>query len=250
MSSSIRSRSNRWWWSALLVALCALAPGLAEGAELSTEAKSQARVKYSEGNASYEQGNFREALKSFEAAYRLAPLPGFLFNVAQCHRQLGDFAQAASAYRRYLSLSEKEPANAAMVKNLIAEMDSKVRQQTAGRPASTKPVASAKTVAKDRPEAASAKPAELREGVKPGGARQPEKRPLDIRTSRSMAVEQNSLPPAAVPGAPAPEVQKTGTRTWWLWAGAGAAALVAGGVIYAVTAPEPRPASLGTVPGR
>lgn len=249
MSSSIRSRSEGWWWSVLLVALFALAPGPAVGAELTDEAKAQARVKFSEGNAAYEQGNFREALKFFEAAYRLAPLPGFLFNVAQCHRQLGDFAQAASAYRRYLSLSEKEPANAAMVKDLIAEMDSNARQQTESRSASTRTVASAKAVAKDRPEASSARPAELREGAKPG-MKAPDKRPLDIRTSRSTAIEQNTLPPAAVPGAPAPEVQKPVTRKWWLWAGAGAVALVAGGVIYAVTAPEPRPATLGTIPGR
>ena len=93
MSSSIRSRSERWWCSVLVVALFALAPRPAVGAELTDEAKAQARVKFSEGNAAYEQGDFREALKSFEAAYRLAPLPGFLFNVAQCHRQLGDFAQ-------------------------------------------------------------------------------------------------------------------------------------------------------------
>lgn len=250
MSSSIRSRSERWWCSVLVVALFALAPRPAVGAELTDEAKAQARVKFSEGNAAYEQGNFREALKSFEAAYRLAPLPGFLFNVAQCHRQLGDFAQAASAYRRYLSLSEKEPANAAMVKDLIAEMDSNARQQTASRSASSRTVASAKAVAKDRPETASARPAELREGAKSGGVKVPEKRPLDIRTSRSMAIEQNTLPPAAVPGTPAPEVQKPVTRKWWLWAGAGAVALVAGGVIYAVTAPEPRPATLGTIPGR
>lgn len=246
MSSSIRSRSERWWLATLLAALCTLAPGPAVGAELTSEAKAQARVKFSEGNAAYEQGKFREALKFFEAAYELAPLPGFLFNVAQCHRQLGDFSQAASAYRRYLSLSEKEPANAAMVKDLIAEMDSKARQQTASRTAVGKSVASAKATPKDRPEAASAKSAELRDGVKPATA----KRPLDIRTSRSMAIEQNTLPPAAVPGAPTPEVQQPVTRKWWLWAGVGAAALVAGGVIYAVTAPEPRPTTLGTIPGR
>ena len=128
----------------------------------------------------------------------------------------------------------------------VVTSPAKARQQTASRSAPSKPVASAKALAKDRPEAASART----EGVKPGGSRAPEKKPLDIRTSRSMAVERNSLPPAAVPGAPAPEVHQPVTRKWWLWAGAGAAALVAGGVIYAVTAPEPRPATLGTIPGR
>jgi tetratricopeptide (TPR) repeat protein len=252
MSSSIRSRSERWKLSVLLLALWALVPRPAAGAELTGEAKAQARVKFGEGNAAYEQGNFREALTAFEAAYQLAPLPGFLFNVAQCHRQLGDFTQAASAYRRYLALSEKEPANAAIVKDLIAEMDSNASQQTASRAGPGKPMARAKPVAKDRPEAAPAKPAELRDGVKKdgGGLKEAAQRPPDIRTSRSLAVEQKTLPPAALPSTPAPEVREPLSRKWWVWAGAGAAALVAGGVIYAVTAPEPRPATLGTIPGR
>jgi hypothetical protein len=252
MSSSIRSHSKRWWLTVLLFALWTLVPRPAVGAELSDEAKAQARAKFSEGNAAYDSGQFREALKAFEAAYQLAPLPGFLFNVAQCHRQLEAFSQAASAYRRYLSLSEKEPANAELVKGLIVEMDAKARQQAASRTGPGKPVATAKAAAKDRPEATSPRPAQLRDGVRrdSGEADEGERKPLDIRTSRTAAVERNALPPAAMPGAPAPEVQKPLTHRWWLWAGAGAAALVAGGVIYAVTAPEPRPTTLGTIPGR
>jgi len=74
--------------------------------------KAQAREKFTQGNEAYARGEFREALDAFDAAYRLAPLPGFLFNVAQCRRQLGSYERAAHFYRRYLSLSEKEPANA------------------------------------------------------------------------------------------------------------------------------------------
>jgi tetratricopeptide (TPR) repeat protein len=252
MSSSIRSRSERWRLSALLLALWALVPRPAAGAELTDEAKAQARVKFSEGNAAYEQGDFLEALTAFEAAYQLAPLPGFIFNVAQCHRQLEDFTQAASAYRRYLALSEKEPANAAMVRELIAEMDAKARQQAASRAGPGKPVATAKAAAKDRPEAVPARSAELRDGVKKEGSavKEAAQKPLDIRTSRSLAVERKALPPAAVPSAPVQEVREPLTRKWWVWAGAGVVALVAGGVIYAVTAPEPRPTTLGTIPGR
>jgi hypothetical protein len=36
-------------------------------------------------------------------------------------------------------------------------------------------------------------------------------------------------------------------KKWWVWAGAGAVAVIAGGVIYAATAPQPRPTSLGTI---
>jgi hypothetical protein len=236
MSSLIRLRSECWRLSVLLCALWVLAPRPAAGAEPAGEAKAQARVKFNAGNVAYAQGDFRKALGAFEAAYELLPLSGFLFNVAQCHRQLGDFARAASSYRRYLALSEKEPANAAMVKELIAEMDAKAKQQTASLAAPSKPVAQAKAVAKDRPETVPARP--------------PEPQALEIRRSRSPTVKQKSLPPAAVPGTSVQEEREPLTRKWWVWAGAGAAAVVAGGIIYAVTAPDPRPATLGTIPGR
>jgi tetratricopeptide (TPR) repeat protein len=252
MSSLIRSRSECWRLPVLLCALWVLAPRPAAGAEPAEEAKAQARVKFNDGNVAYEQGDFHKALESFEAAYELVPLSGFLFNVAQCHRHLGDFARAASSYRRYLALSEKEPANAAMVKELIAEMDAKAKQQTASRAAPKKSVAQAKAMAKDRPETYPARPAEAQGGVKKegGGLKEAEQRALEIRRSRSPTVKQKSLPPAAVPGTSVQEEREPLTRKWWVWAGAGAAAVVAGGIIYAVTAPDPRPTTLGTIPGR
>lgn len=212
MSSLIRSRSERWRLCVLLLALWGLVPRPAAGAELTEEAKAQAREKFNAGNAAYARGDFRQALEAFEAAYQLAPLPGFLFNVAQCHRQLGDFTRAASSYRRFLALSEKEPPNAAMVKELIAEMDAKAKKEQ-------------------------------------GVLKEPGRKALDIRTSRSLAAQEKSLPPAAVPGRAAPEQREPLVRKWWVWAGAGAVALVAGGVIYAVAAPDPRTPSLGTISG-
>lgn len=243
MSSLIRSRSERWRLCFLLLALWGLAPRPAAGAELTEEAKAQAREKFNDGNAAYEQGDFRQALEAFEAAYQLAPLPGFLFNVAQCHRQLGNYARAASSYRRFLALSEKEPANAALVKELIAEMDAKAKP--------SKPVAQAKAVAKDRPEAVPSKPPHAPgEATKEHSAlKESERKALDIRTSRSMAAREKSLPLAAVPGPAAHEEREPLVRKWWVWAGAGAAALVAGGVIYALAAPDPRTPTLGTISG-
>jgi tetratricopeptide (TPR) repeat protein len=234
MSSLIRSHSERWRLCCLALALCFLVPGPAAGAELSEEAKAQAREKFNDGNAAYEQGNFHQALASFEAAYQLAPLPGFLFNVAQCHRQLGNYAHAASSYRRFLALSEKEPTNAAMVKELIAEMDAKAKP--------AKSPAQAKTVAKDRPEAV---PSKERSTLK-----ESERKALDIRTSRSLSAKEKSLRPAAVPSPAVREEREPLVRKWWVWAGAGAAAVVAGGVIYALAAPDaPRNPTLGTISG-
>lgn len=251
MTSSIRSRSERWWLSVLLLGVCALAPLSAVGAELTGDAKAQARQKYTEGNEAYEHGEFRKALTAFDAAYQLAPLPGFLFNVAQCHRQLGAYERAAFFYRRYLALSDKEPSNAPMVKDLIAEMDSKAKQEAASRSARQKAWAQAKSVEKDRPEAASSKSPEARGDAKRSGLKEAEKRALDIHTSHSLAAAPKSLPPGAVPGAPEPEQPKESlTRKWWVWAGAGAAVLLAGGVVYAVATPGPRETTLGTIPAR
>jgi tetratricopeptide (TPR) repeat protein len=253
MSSSIRSRSERWWLPVLLLGLCALAPRPAAGAEITNEAKAQAREKYSEGNAAYEHGDFYKALGAFDAAYHLAPLPGFLFNVAQCHRQLGAYERAAFFYRRYLALSEKEPANAPMVKELIAEMDSKAKQESASRSAGQKALAQAKPVEKNHPEAASSGTPGTHTDAKRehSGLKEAEQRALNIHTSRSLAAAPNALPPAAVPSAPGPEQPKESlTRKWWVWAGAGAAVLLAGGVVYAVATPGPRPTTLGSFPAR
>jgi tetratricopeptide (TPR) repeat protein len=107
MMSSIRSLAERrvlavWVLLALVVApLSARAANVEAGADVEV----QARAKFAEGNLSYDLGEFQKALAAYSEAYRLRPLPGFLFNIAQCHRQLGRPERAAFFYRRYLTLS-------------------------------------------------------------------------------------------------------------------------------------------------
>ncbi len=251
MSSLIRSRSEYGWLCGLWLALWAAGPLPAAGAELPEQAKSQARQKYTEGNTAYAQGDFRQALVDFTRAYQLAPLPGFLFNVAQCHRQLGAFERAAFYYRRYLALSEKEPANAPMVKGLIAEMDAQASKEAVGR--ATRDKAQAKAAQKERPEPVAVKTSEPRGEPKRerSALKDAERRALDMHTSRSLAEQSAALPPAAVPGGPEPQpVHQSLTRKWWVWAGAGAVVLLAGGAVYAATSHDSRQTTLGTFPAR
>ncbi len=216
MPSSIRSRrefSGRWWGLLALV-LLALAPLSARAAPVGkAQVEAQARAKFAEGNSAYEKADFQAALDAYVEAYRLMPLPGFLFNIAQCHRQLGRPEQAAFHYRRYLALSKRPPPNAPLVRDLIAEMDAAARKQEEPR--------------RDEP-----KTAPLRTQTQEIAARHARE-----DTARKQAV----TPPAA-------EVQgESLARKWWVWAGAGAVAVVAGGLIYAATAPDPRPTTLGTI---
>jgi tetratricopeptide (TPR) repeat protein len=212
MPSLIRSLLERsGWWVLVAVGLLALAPLSARAQSGEARAQAQSRAKFLEGNAAYEQAQFQQALDAYVEAYRLLPLPGFLFNIAQCYRQLGQPEQAATFYRRYLAQSKQPPPNAPLVRELIAEMDAAVG----------KPQQKDSSLRKQTAEVAERR------------ARQD--------SERSRTVASKATPDKA-------ELQGESLLTkWWVWAGAGAVVLAAGGIAYAATAPQPRPTTLGTI---
>lgn len=251
MRSSIHFRRSEVGGRLLAVILAVLVsgvpvPALARGADapVSEEAREQARAKFAEGTLSYDLGEFETALKAFSEAYRLAPLPGFLFNVAQCHRQLGNASRAAFFYRRYLALSPEEPANAGTVRELVAEMDTKARAQEAQRQEQSR-AARDRELQQAREKAARA---EAEAAARRRAQLEAEQHALSARTSRALTAPE---PTVGVPGKSA-EVsgERPWTRRWYVWAGAGAVALLAGGAVWAATSPDPRPTSLGNVGAR
>jgi tetratricopeptide (TPR) repeat protein len=68
-----------------------------------------ARAHSSRGTRLYEVGNYREALDEFKAAHLAKGDPAFLYNIAQCHRQLGDNELAVVMYKRYLNAFPQAP---------------------------------------------------------------------------------------------------------------------------------------------
>src|SRR5262245_49644213 len=68
---------------------------------LANEAEKKARAHVTASQQAYNLGNFDEALKELEEAYKLKPVPGLLFNIAQCHRQLHNYERAAFYYNAY-----------------------------------------------------------------------------------------------------------------------------------------------------
>src|SRR5262245_49679209 len=64
--------------------------------------RARAQEAYRSGTQHYDLAEYKEALESFKEAYRNLEDPTFLFNIAQCHRQLGDKPQAIRFYRTYL----------------------------------------------------------------------------------------------------------------------------------------------------
>lgn len=84
----------------------------------------------------YNAGQYRAALEGYTRSYDTFPAPGLLFNIAQCHRGLGDHGAALRAYEAYLRERPDAP-NRALVEELMAEQDAALRAQRQARAAET-----------------------------------------------------------------------------------------------------------------
>jgi tetratricopeptide (TPR) repeat protein len=80
----------------------------------------KAKALFSEANQHYSLGEFDQAMASYSLAYRLKPLPAFLFNIAQCHRKLGHYKDAIAMYQNYL-VGVPDAPNKDVVDSLIKE---------------------------------------------------------------------------------------------------------------------------------
>ncbi len=107
--------------------LLAAATAYAE-AEITPEAEAQAKLHFRQGKAEFELGRFAEALAQYEKAYQIAPLPGLLFNIGQCYRNLGKYEKAIFAFRLYLR-KRPEAANRDAVLGLLRELRQKIDEQ-------------------------------------------------------------------------------------------------------------------------
>jgi tetratricopeptide (TPR) repeat protein len=68
------------------------------GAPQTAEAAREARERFQRGVELYKEGDYRAALLEFRHAYRLSPNPVVLFNIAQSHYELRDYAGAKTAF--------------------------------------------------------------------------------------------------------------------------------------------------------
>ena len=86
-----------------------------------------ARRHFERGEKLFALGKFDEALDEYQTAFDAKPLPGFLYNIGQCYRNLGDYEQAIFSFKKYLKL-EPEASNKESVEQLIEELEEKKAQ--------------------------------------------------------------------------------------------------------------------------
>jgi hypothetical protein len=196
----------------------------------SLDDEKQARTLYDRAEKSFDLGKFGDALADYQSAYEAKPLPGFLFNIAQCYRNMGKFERARFFFRRYLALDPHAP-NRRRVEELIVEMSKQMDSQASPAPSSVEPM-----------------PVEAPPLVAPAPAAAP---PLAAPAELARTAPIGAVPDViATPPHPAQPGQPV-WRRWWFWTGMGA--VVAGGIAagFFLTRPETRtPGSLDPIDGR
>lgn len=95
----------------------------------------EAKMHYDRAMKAYNAlQDFRGALHEFQAAYVEKPDPAFLFNIAQCQRQLGAYEAAARSYRAFLNQAAVDDGQRNAVESLIRQMDEAARIARANQP--------------------------------------------------------------------------------------------------------------------
>lgn len=87
-----------WFILGLLCALCALWPSPVAWAQTDEVHHSQ-RALYDAGKSLYKDGLYVDAIRAFQAAYRIHPLPGLLQNIGAAYSRLAE-AQTATPAKR------------------------------------------------------------------------------------------------------------------------------------------------------
>ena len=191
-----------------------------------------ARAHSQEGDSYYKLEKYANAITEYEQAYLAKPDPSFLYNIAQCHRLMGQGAEAIKFYRRFLKDAPTAPNRAVAEKH--------IRDLEDASPGTHPPAAPlAPPVTSSRPPPVTPPPVSVIPPPEPPAALP--------SSSTSTSPAFNPLVPTSTPVSTTPTVENGATSTqteshpiyskWWFWAGVGAAVVV-GGIILIATAKQ------------
>jgi len=82
----------------------------------------QARAHFERGRTFFEVDEYRKAIAEFKAAHIEKPDPAFLYNIAECHRRLGEVPDALVYYRRFLATTPPGDKTRPIVEQRIADL--------------------------------------------------------------------------------------------------------------------------------
>jgi tetratricopeptide (TPR) repeat protein len=121
----------RFSFVAVALAVGLLGPGTALAQKPpSPQQKNAAKAHFQQGKAFYEAGAWDDAIREYQRAYDLVPLPDLMFNIGQAWRMKGDKPKALEAYQKYLDRLPDGPL-ADEARNHVASLKLKMQVEEA-----------------------------------------------------------------------------------------------------------------------
>jgi len=93
-----------------------------------TPARGKAELIFKDGERAFAEKRYPDALKAFEEAYLLDPVPVLLYNIGRAHEELGHFEEAGRFFQRYLD-RVPDAADRAQVEQRLALLRSAAAAQ-------------------------------------------------------------------------------------------------------------------------
>ena len=195
-------------------------PGTSAWAQSGDSDDAKAKALFRQAQTAYDLAEFDKALSLYSEAYKTKPLPGFLFNLGQCHRQTGNYERAAFFFQRFIDNSAPKAPNVELARQLVDDMRKKVAEKAAA-PTPAVPTAS--------PAPAKTQGDDLKrfESEPSPTATAPTATPTPSVAPSASAVASQGLPTEATQ---VEEASVPVTQRWWFWAAIGVGAAVAAGV--------------------
>ena len=88
-----------------------------------------AKAHFLAGSAYYEQANYTDAVKEFNEAHRLAQRPDLLYNISVCYERLSRWDEAISSLRQYLTERPDAPDRAVIESRIKNFEDRRTAEQ-------------------------------------------------------------------------------------------------------------------------
>jgi hypothetical protein len=102
----------------------------ARAADKELDQRAEGRRRFEAGEQHFQHSEYPQALVEYEAGYQLTRLPGFLINIAHCHRLSGQLRKARAFYRKYLLVVPTSPRKAE-VEEIIRKLDEALTDEAA-----------------------------------------------------------------------------------------------------------------------
>ena len=189
---------------ALASAAAPAAPATRKAAKTSSPAEqaaaAQAREYFERGEAFFKLEKYKEALEQYEQGYLAKADASFLYNIAQCHRLMGDKPAALRFYKRFLNEATRVP-NRPVVEQHIKELEASLANEA------------------------------------PMPAPPPEPLPTAPQPALAAPALVGSPAPASA-GAQDRHGRQPISKNWWFWTIVGAVVIAGGVVAYVATRPS------------